>query len=231
MRVAIIGADRPWGARLAAELGAEFEVVALGAAETSDLANYRQVDLLQREALDPVLAGVEAIVHAAGGGPAGDDEQTLLDSAARGTYVALTAACAVGIEKVVLLSRLECRLLARLSSGSRHSAASRCRSLRAEQVSWRAHYACVCRARGPRSALLCLYAFSPAGSAARGTRARRPSLYDLVGGYRGGVFVWIAGVRDAVAIREFLYLRPAAARQVPARQGQAALGMGGQGSV
>ena len=107
MRAAIIGADRPWGALLAAELGAGFEVVALGAAETSDLASYRQVDLLQREALDPVLAGVEAIVHAAGGDPAGDDEQTLLDNAARGTYVALTAACAVGIEKVVLLSSLD----------------------------------------------------------------------------------------------------------------------------
>ena len=28
MRVAVIGADRPWGALLAAELGAEFEVLA-----------------------------------------------------------------------------------------------------------------------------------------------------------------------------------------------------------
>ncbi len=107
MRVAIIGADRSWGALLAAKLGAEFEVVALGVEETSDLAGYRQVDLLQREALDPALAGVEAIVHAAGGDPAGDDEQALLDAAARGTYVALTAACAVGIEKAVLLSRLD----------------------------------------------------------------------------------------------------------------------------
>ena len=34
MRVAIIGADRPWGARLAAELGAGFEVVALGAGDS-----------------------------------------------------------------------------------------------------------------------------------------------------------------------------------------------------
>ena len=107
MRVAVIGADRPWGALLAAGLGAGFEVVALGAEETSDLANYRQGDLLQREALDPALAGVEAIVHAAGGDPAGDDEQALLDIAARGTYVALTAACAVGIKKVVLLSSLD----------------------------------------------------------------------------------------------------------------------------
>ena len=107
MRVAIIGADRPWGALLAAELGTGFEVVAIGAEETSDLAGYRQVDLLQREALDPALTGVEAIVHAAGGDPAGDDEQDLLDDAARSTYVALTAACAVGIEKAVLLSELD----------------------------------------------------------------------------------------------------------------------------
>ena len=107
MRVAVIGADRPWGALLAAELGADFEVVALGAEETSDLASYRQVDLLQREALDPVLAGVEVIVHAAGGDPVGDDEQAVLDIAARGTYVALTAACAVGIGKAVLLSNLD----------------------------------------------------------------------------------------------------------------------------
>ena len=107
MRVGVIGADRPWGALLAAGLGEGFEVVALGAADASDLANYRQVDLLQREALDPALAGVEAIVHAAGGDPIGDDEQALLDVAARGTYVALTAACAVGIEKAVLLSDLD----------------------------------------------------------------------------------------------------------------------------
>ena len=107
MRVAVIGADRPWGALLAAGLGAGFEVVAIGAEDTSDLAGYRQVDLLQREALDPALAGVEAIVHAAGGDSGGDDEGVVLDLAARGTYVALTAACAVGIEKVVLLSCLD----------------------------------------------------------------------------------------------------------------------------
>lgn len=107
MRVAVIGADRPWGALLAAGLGAGFEVAAVGAEETSGLANYRQVDLLQSEALDPALAGAEAIIHAPGGDPAGGGEQALLDSAARGTYVALTAACAAGIGKAVLLSRLD----------------------------------------------------------------------------------------------------------------------------
>ena len=107
MRVAIIGADRPWGTLLAAELSAEFEIVALGAEDTSDLAGYRQVDLLQRESLDPVLAGVQAIVHAAACDPVGTDEGAVLDLAARGTYVVLTAACAVGIEKAVLLSGLD----------------------------------------------------------------------------------------------------------------------------
>ena len=57
MRVAIIGADRPWGALLAAGLDAGFEVVPLGAEHTSDLADYRQVDLLRREAVDAALAG------------------------------------------------------------------------------------------------------------------------------------------------------------------------------
>ena len=101
----------------------------------------------------------------------------------------------------------------------------------AEQVSRGTHYARVCRARGLGSARLCLYAFSAAGSAARGTWAGRASLRDLVGGYRGGVFVWVAGTRDAVAVREFLYLCAATARQVPARQGQASLGVGSQGSL
>ena len=50
---------------------------------------------------------MEAIVLAAGGDPTGDDEGAMLDIAARGTYVALTAACAVGIEKAVLLSSLD----------------------------------------------------------------------------------------------------------------------------
>ena len=107
MRVAVIGADRPWGALMAAGLGPGFEVAAIGAEETNDLASYRQVDLLQRETLDPALAGAEAIIHAAGGDPAGDDEPGRLDSAARGTYVALTAACAAGIGKAVLLSCLD----------------------------------------------------------------------------------------------------------------------------
>lgn len=97
MNVVVIGADRPWGALLATGLGAGFEVVAIGS----------EVNLLQRELLDPVLAGVEAVVYAAASDPTGDSEQVLLDVAARETYVALTSACAAGVEKVVLLSCLD----------------------------------------------------------------------------------------------------------------------------
>ena len=97
MNVLVIGADRPWGALLAAGLGAGFEVVAIGS----------EVDLLERASVDPVLAGVEAVVYAAASDSTSDSEQVLLDEAARGAYVALTAACAAGVEKVVLLSCLD----------------------------------------------------------------------------------------------------------------------------
>ncbi len=107
MNVAVIGADRPWGALLADGLGAGFEVVAIGSEDAPGLDGYRQVDLLERKSLDPVLGGVEAVVYAAASDSTGDSEQVLLDAAARGAYVALTAACAAGVEKVVLLSCLD----------------------------------------------------------------------------------------------------------------------------
>ena len=107
MNVAVIGADRPWGALLMDGLGVGFEVVAIGSEDAPGLDGYRQVDLLERESLDPVLADVEAIVYAAASDPTGDSEQVLLDAAARGAYVALTAACAAGIEREVLLSCLD----------------------------------------------------------------------------------------------------------------------------
>ena len=107
MNVAVIGADRPWGALLMDGLGVGFEVVAIGSEDAPGLDGYRQVDLLERESLDPVLADVEAIVYAAASDSTGDSEQVLLDAAARGAYVALTAACAAGVEKVVLLSCLD----------------------------------------------------------------------------------------------------------------------------
>ncbi len=107
MNVAVIGADRPWGALLMDGLGVGFEVVAIGSEDAPGLDGYRQVDLLERESVDPVLGGVEAVVYAAVSDSTGDSEQVLLDAAARGAYVALTAACAAGVEKVVLLSCLD----------------------------------------------------------------------------------------------------------------------------
>ena len=54
MNVTVIGADRPLGAALAAGLGPEFEVTAIGqtAAEAC-----RAVDILERDVLDAALAG------------------------------------------------------------------------------------------------------------------------------------------------------------------------------
>ena len=46
-------------------------------------------------------------MYAAVSDPIGGSEQVLLNVAARETYVALTAACAAGVEKVVLLSCLD----------------------------------------------------------------------------------------------------------------------------
>ena len=69
MNITVIGADRPLGAALAAGLGPEFEVTAIG---------------------QTAAEGCRAV-----------------DMAARGAYVALTAAVAAGSGRVVLISRLD----------------------------------------------------------------------------------------------------------------------------
>ena len=51
MNVAVIGADRPWGALLMDGLGVGFEVVAIGSEDAPGLDGYRQVDLLERESV------------------------------------------------------------------------------------------------------------------------------------------------------------------------------------
>ena len=107
MRVTVIGANRPLGALLASGLREGFEVAAIGAGEVADIEGYGQVDLLERTAMDAVLADAEAVVYTAAFDPETVDEQTLLDEAARGVYVALTAAVEVGVRRMVLVSRLD----------------------------------------------------------------------------------------------------------------------------
>ena len=107
MRVTIVGADRPLGASLATGLRDDFEVAAIGAGQASDIEGYGQVDLLERDAMDSALAGVDAIVHTAAFDPETEDEQALLDEAARGVYMALTAAVEAGVGRMVLISRLD----------------------------------------------------------------------------------------------------------------------------
>ena len=57
--------------------------------------------------MDAALADAEAVVYTAAFDPETVDEQTLLDEAARGVYVALTAAVEVGVRRMVLVSRLD----------------------------------------------------------------------------------------------------------------------------
>ena len=104
MKVTIIGADRPLGSALAEGLGADFEVVGVGAASAE---GCRPVEILEREALDAALAGAGAIVLAAAFDAEADSEQELLDLVARGAYAALTAAVAAGIGRAVVISRLD----------------------------------------------------------------------------------------------------------------------------
>ncbi len=82
-------------------------MAAIGAGEVADIEGYGQVDLLGRTAMDAALAGAEAVVYTAAFDPETVDEQTLLDEAARGVYVALTAAVEVGVRRMVLISRLD----------------------------------------------------------------------------------------------------------------------------
>ena len=104
MNVTVVGADRPLGAALAAGLGPEFEVAAIGATSAE---GCRSVDILERDALDAALTGTDAIVFAAAFDAEAESEQDLLDQVSRGTYVALTASVAAGIGRVVLISRLD----------------------------------------------------------------------------------------------------------------------------
>ena len=104
MKVTIIGADRPLGSALAEGLGADFEVVGVGAASAE---GCRPVEIFEREALDAALAGAGASVLAAAFDAEADSDQELLDLVARGAYVALTAAVAAGIGRAVLISRLD----------------------------------------------------------------------------------------------------------------------------
>ena len=107
MRIMVIGADCSLGAALVVWLEQNFEVAAIGSGIESDIAGYRQVDLLAPEEVDAVLDGIDAVVCGALFAAEMTNEQELIDFVARSTYVVLGAACAAGVRRAVLLSKLD----------------------------------------------------------------------------------------------------------------------------
>jgi nucleoside-diphosphate-sugar epimerase len=114
MKLLITGADRPLG-RLATDYfqtTRDLILTGQAAALNGVHANlpYQLVDLRQPDAVKPLLAGVEAILHLdiydpqPLSGP--QAEQDRLDIATRGTYVLLSEARQAGVERLILASSL-----------------------------------------------------------------------------------------------------------------------------
>jgi nucleoside-diphosphate-sugar epimerase len=99
MRILITAADRPLGQVVAQALGAGHDLRVTGS------------DLREPEQVDPLLEGVEAVVHLAPHtrlDPAdANAEKEALDLAARGTFVLLHAALKAGVRRIVMASRLD----------------------------------------------------------------------------------------------------------------------------
>jgi nucleoside-diphosphate-sugar epimerase len=109
----ITGADRPLGAALARGLIRDFSVRLTGVGSSGPNlpdAEYAQADLRDPKAAAPLVAGMDAVVHAAPFDPAPlsglDADQETLDTAARGTYVLFQEAARAGIGGVLLISRM-----------------------------------------------------------------------------------------------------------------------------
>lgn len=115
MRILITGADQALGQRAAEGLRQKHSLRLTGV-QAEALPHrvgleYSPADLREPAQVEPLVAGIDAIVHlavferATPADAAGEKE--LLDWAARGTYVLLHAALNAGVSRVVLASRLD----------------------------------------------------------------------------------------------------------------------------
>jgi nucleoside-diphosphate-sugar epimerase len=99
MRILITGSEQPLG-RLVAE----------GLSGGHDL-RLTGTDLREPEAVEPLVEGIEAVVHLIPHQrfetPDATAEKEALDLAARGTFVLLHAALKAGVRRVVMVSRLD----------------------------------------------------------------------------------------------------------------------------
>jgi nucleoside-diphosphate-sugar epimerase len=115
MRLLITGADQPLGALAARTLRSEHDLRLTGVQPAGppalDGVPYTAADLREPEQAEPLVDGVEAVLHLAPFHPTPTrdpaSEGELLDTAARGTYVLLKAALKAGVKRVVLASRLD----------------------------------------------------------------------------------------------------------------------------
>jgi nucleoside-diphosphate-sugar epimerase len=116
MRILITGVNQPLGGLTASALRQEHELRLTGASprplvhSLSELP-YFPADLRVPEQVEPLVEGMDAVLHLAPYGSASSaDPRTeggLLDLVARGTYVLEHACVKAGVGRVVLASRLE----------------------------------------------------------------------------------------------------------------------------
>lgn len=115
MRILITGAERPLGAVAARALRGDHELRLTGSQEAAppglDGLEYRAADLREPDQAEPLLEGIEAVVHLEVSEPFPTPdaaaEKEALDRAARGTFVLLHGALKAGVRRVVLVSRLD----------------------------------------------------------------------------------------------------------------------------
>lgn len=115
MRILITDADQPLGDLLVRELRAEHDLRLTGNQALAPPAflglAYTPADLREPGQIEPLLHGVEAVVHLGAypysltPGPAAEKEA--LDHASRGVFVLMHAALKAGVSRVVLASRLD----------------------------------------------------------------------------------------------------------------------------
>jgi nucleoside-diphosphate-sugar epimerase len=107
MRILVTGADRPLGRQVANHLAGRHETRLCGFAPFDGApAGYQAVDLRSADAVAPLVAGVNAIIHAAEFDPLQRPHLDMLEHASLGAYRLFMAARQAGVERVILLSRL-----------------------------------------------------------------------------------------------------------------------------
>lgn len=115
MRILITGADQPLGELLVRKLRTDHYLRLTGSQALAPPAfhglEYTPADLREPSQVEPLLNGIEAVVHLAAypvvATPDAAAEREVLDQASRGPFVLMHAALKVGISRVVLISRLD----------------------------------------------------------------------------------------------------------------------------